>query len=111
MAENIRFGRAINDFPEQLEFGAWGTLEIQAALDVFGDAHTYFDDEAVRKAEQARQEIIRAARRYYDGYHKKPLKVKPGELDDNVLVNLCRSLIDDSVSWLFGNPETGILTI
>jgi hypothetical protein len=106
---DIRFGRAVDEMPEQLEFGAWGLMDTTAAMDVFQDTHAWFDQEDVIKAEEQRREMILAARRYYDGYHVKPLKVRPGEPDDNVLVNFCRSLIDDSVSWLFGNPETGIL--
>jgi len=111
MTEHVRFGRKIQDMPAELEFGSWGTLEISAALDVFTDSLAYFDREDVRKAEQGRLEMILAARRYHEGNHVKPLKVEPGEHDDNILMNLCRSLIDDSVSWLFGNPETGILQI
>ncbi len=108
---DIRFGRAVEELPEQLEFGDWGVLDTSAALDIFQDALEWFDREETRKAEEERQKVILAARRYYDGNHVKPLKVKPGEPDDNVLVNLCRSLVDDSVSWLFGNPETGVLKI
>lgn len=105
----IRFGADTADLPDELAFGDWGRLEMSAALDTFQDALDYFDQEDVIASEMARREMIEAARRYYDGQHVKPLKVKPGEPDDNVLVNLCRSLVDDSVSWLFGNPETGIL--
>jgi len=105
----VRFGTDAGDLPDELAFGDWGTLETGAALDVFQEALDYFDQEDVIKAEEQRRLVIEAARRYYDGQHVKPLKVKPGEPDDNVLVNLCRSLVDDSVSWLFGNPETGVL--
>lgn len=105
----IRFGADTDDLPDELAFGDWGRLEMARALDVFQDALDYFDQEDVQSAEQARREIIQAARRYYDGNHLRPLKVKPNEPNDNVLVNLCRALIDDSVSWLFGNPSTGIL--
>lgn len=105
----VRFGAETDDLPNELAFGDWGRLEMSAALDAFQDALDYFDQEDVIAAEKARREMIEAARRYYDGQHVKPLKIKPGEPDDNILINLCRSLVDDSVSWLFGNPETGIL--
>ena len=112
MAEGgVRFGRAVDELPEQLEFGSWGVLDIEAALDAFADALAWFDQDNVIKSEADRVAMIRAARRYYDGYHTKPLKVPLGEPDDNVLINLCRALIDDAVSWLFGNPETGVLTM
>lgn len=106
---SIRFGQNIAKMPENLEFGEWGVMPMPAALDQFEAALAYFDSEAVRLAEKERTEMIIAARQYYDGNHRKPLKVELGEYDDNVLVNFCRSLIDDSVSWLFGNPETGVL--
>lgn len=108
---DVRFGRATEDLPEQLAFGDWGRLDIAAALDAFQETLDYFDQEEVIKTEEARIQMILAARRYYDGNHVRPLKVKPGEPDDNVLVNLCRSILDDAVSWLFGNPETGVLTM
>jgi len=106
---DIRFGRSLQDLPQQLEFGDWGVLQTAAALELFQDALAHFDQEDVIAEEKARRAVIEAARKYYDGNHIKPLTVRPGEPDDNVLVNLCRSLIDDSVSWLFGNPETGVL--
>lgn len=109
MVEQIRFGREIADLPVQLAFGDWGVTETINALDAFEVAHAYFDSEAVIKSEKDRLAVIAAARRYYDGNHVKPLKVRPNEFDDNVIINLCRTLVDDSVSRLFGNPETGVL--
>jgi len=55
----------------------------------------------------AAQEIAHAAaiaRRweYYLGRHPKPLRVRDGQPDDNVVVNLCRSVVDKGVSFLFG---------
>jgi hypothetical protein len=109
MADDVRFGRHVADLPVELEFGEWGTLETVQALDLFEDAHTYFDQEAVQKAEKARKLYIQAAWQYYDGWHKKPLVVRPGERDDNILLNFCRVLVNDAVAWLFGHPETGVL--
>lgn len=104
-----RFGVPLADLPQELEFGAWGLLPMSDALDLFDEAHTYYDQEAVIKAERARRVYIQAAWSYYDGLHQKPLIVKPGDKDDNILLNFCRTLVDDSVAWLFGHPETGIL--
>ena len=109
--ELVRFGRLVQDMPAELKFGSWGVLGTPAALELFADSLAYFDQEDVRQAEADRLAMIQAARRYHEGNQVKPLKVEPGEHDDNVLMNLCRSLVDDSVSWLFGNPETGILQI
>ena len=111
MVDQIRFGRLIADLPLMLDFGSWGMIDMSAALDAFGDVLAWFDREDVIKSEKDRASMILAARRYHDGNHVKPLKVNPGDTDDNVLLNLCRALVDDSVSWLFGNPETGVLKI
>lgn len=45
---------------------------------------------------------IRTAWQYYDGDHRKPLKVKTGQADDNVILNVSRKSIDQAVSLLFG---------
>jgi hypothetical protein len=111
MADLVRFGRSVSEMPQELDFGSWGVIKTQAALDLFDETLAHFDEEEQIKADKERRAYILTARRYYDGNHVKPLKVTPGEIDDNVLVNFCRSIVDDSVSWLFGNPETGILRL
>lgn len=55
----------------------------------------------------AAQEIAHAAaiaRRweYYLGKHPEQLRVRPGQPNDNVTVNLCRAVVDKGVSFLFG---------
>jgi hypothetical protein len=55
----------------------------------------------------AADEIARAARiaqrwRAYHGQQPKPLRVRPGQPDDNVVVNYCRVIVDKGVSFLFG---------
>src|SRR3990167_9086460 len=76
VGDNTRFGVQLSDLPVELEFGEWGVLETVQALDLFDNAHTYFDQEDVQKAEQARRAYIQSAWRYYDGHHRKPLVVK-----------------------------------
>jgi len=54
------------------------------------------------------QEIAHAAtiaRRweYYLGKHPRQLRVRQGQPDDNVIVNLCRAIVDKGVSFLFGS--------
>lgn len=95
---------------ENVDFGTWGSVSLIEAQDKLLDTMDYFDDENVMAAEQKRREMIQAAVRYYDGKHVKPLKIDQGEPDDNVIVNLCRTLVDDSVSSLFGDPSTGKMT-
>lgn len=39
---------------------------------------------------------------YYSGDHKKPLKVRQGQPNDNVIINLARLVVDKGASFLFG---------
>jgi hypothetical protein len=59
-------------------------------------------DEAAASEFAARREAIELAWRYYRREHRKPLKVRPGQIDDNVLVNMAREVVDQSVGMLFG---------
>ena len=46
---------------------------------------------------KARAAHVKAAWAYYDGEMRKPLKVKPNQPDDNVIVNLVGKMIDQAV--------------
>ena len=61
-------------------------------------------DDLAEKEARRRAELIGAAWSYYNGDHKKQLKVRAGQPDDNVVLNLVSKMIDQSVSLLFGNP-------
>jgi hypothetical protein len=52
--------------------------------------------------EQARLAMYRVNWEYYDGDQKLPLAIKPGQPDDNVIVNLFEYVVDKGVSFLFG---------
>lgn len=53
-----------------------------------------------------RQKQIDAAWAYYEGNHRRPLKVRAGQPNDNVILNMCRKVIEQAVSLLFGQmPE------
>jgi hypothetical protein len=54
----------------------------------------------------ARRKAIDAAWAYYEGNQKRPLKVRPGQPDDNVILNVCRKAIEQAVALLFGEPPT-----
>lgn len=54
----------------------------------------------------ARRKQIDAAWAYYEGNHKRPLKVRAGQPDDNVILNVCRKVIEQGVSLLFGKEPT-----
>lgn len=68
-------------------------------MDDPGKLDRWADDEV-----KGRREQIDAAWRYYEGQHKKPLKVKAGQPDDNVILNVCRKTIEQAVALLFGEP-------
>lgn len=61
------------------------------------------DDKDIREAADLELTLRRTnsalAWRYYDGDHKKHLKAKDGK-DDNTTVNLCRQVVDRTVSFL-----------
>lgn len=47
-----------------------------------------------------RLKMIDEAWRYYEGRHQAPLKVEPGEKDDNIILNLCQRVIDKTVEFM-----------
>lgn len=49
-----------------------------------------------------RARLMRRAQDSYDGRPSKPLLVRPGETDDNLLISLGGLLVDKGVSFLFG---------
>ena len=53
-----------------------------------------------------RRKAIDAAWAYYEGNHKRPLKVRAGQPDDNVILNVCRKAIEQAVGLLFGEVPT-----
>lgn len=61
-------------------------------------------DDALRKEAKERGDLSEAAWEYYHGKHRKPLKVRTGQPDDNIILNLCRRVADQSVSLLVGHP-------
>lgn len=52
--------------------------------------------------EMARANRIAQRWRIYHGQHPKPLKIRHGQPDDNVIVNFARVIVDKGVSFLFG---------
>lgn len=58
------------------------------------------------KTHQERVQLFAEYWNYYRGRHRRPLAVKPGQANDNVLVNYSRRVVDKSVSFLFGQPPT-----
>lgn len=58
------------------------------------------------QTEAERLQAIATAWDYYEGRHPKPLTVKNGQVDDNVIVNLARPVVDKGISLLFGKEVT-----
>jgi hypothetical protein len=75
----------------------------------FDLAHAEFDQKEFTDAEIKRQNHIQENWKYYDGEHKKHIKVEVDEhtVDDNVTINLCATLVDRTNSRLFGDPIRG----
>ena len=63
-------------------------------------------DEAGSVELSVRSSRIDKAWKYYRGEHDKPLVVRPGMKDDNVIINLAQKTIDQAVSMLFGEMPT-----
>lgn len=60
-------------------------------------------------AAEERDQRLAAIKRswdYFEGRHPKALKVKPGQADDNIIVNLARPIVEKGISLLFGKPLT-----
>lgn len=51
---------------------------------------------------RARQEAIQRALDAYNGQFKEPLKVKPGQMNDNVIVGLIRPVVEAASAFLMG---------
>jgi len=68
--------------------------------------YPYSDLGAIERADKSerakRTDYVGAAWKYYRGEHRKSLKVRPGQPDDNIIINLCKKLIDTGVAMLFG---------
>lgn len=56
----------------------------------------------LEKDETSRLEQFRNAWKAYYGDLPKPLKVRPGTVDDNIRLNFARLIVDKGVSFLFG---------
>lgn len=61
-------------------------------------------DELGDKERRERKERIDRYWAYYHGDHHAPLKVEPGEPDDNVIINLCGQAIDKAVAFFAPKP-------
>lgn len=59
-------------------------------------------DRAVGDEMSDRQAVIARHWAYYRREHRRPLKIRGGQADDNVILNLTREVIDQSVAMLFG---------
>lgn len=64
-------------------------------------------DDLYNSAQKERAKRLEELSAYYDGDHKKQIKVRPFRFDDNIVINLCRLIIDKAVSSLVGDPDDG----
>lgn len=63
-------------------------------------------DELAAGEVATRTAAIDAAWAYYRGEHRKALKIRKGHVDDNVIVNLARKVVNQSVAMLYGGLPT-----
>lgn len=54
------------------------------------------------REQRARQQLFAAYWNYYRGHHRKALKVRDGTVDDNVILNLSKRIVNKGVQFLFG---------
>jgi hypothetical protein len=73
-------------------------------LDRTNDLSSILFEQRVQDDDQQRLAQYDQNWRYYNGDHKRPLKVKQGQADDNVVMNLARIVVDKGASFLFGKP-------
>jgi len=54
------------------------------------------------KEHRARQELFTLYWNYYRGKHRKNIKVKAGQADDNTTLNYSKKIVNQGVNFLFG---------
>lgn len=69
---------------------------------LFGKRDTYTGFSPLSDAQKERQALFALFWNYYRGHHRKALKVRPGQADDNVTLNLSKRVVNKSVQFLFG---------
>lgn len=62
--------------------------------------------DAINLNEQARLLRMTRAWQAYHGDQPKPLRVRQGQPDDNIIANFARVIVDKGISFLFGRPVT-----
>lgn len=70
-------------------------------------ANWLLPDELFNYAQRRRLEQMAQYHDYVEGAHRKTLKVKTGKPDDNIALNLVKTVVDDSVAMLFGQEIHG----
>jgi hypothetical protein len=70
------------------------------------DINALLFEQRMEEEERARLDKYKRGWLYYKGAHKRQLKVKQGQPDDNVILNLHRLIVDKSAAFLFGKEPT-----
>lgn len=92
---------------ERLQAAAKAAVQAWNSAEFFGMAGYggVFGD-GLSNEQRQRIARYRLLRSYYNGNHKRPLKIKPGNSDDNVLINDSRRIVNKSAAFLFGKDIT-----
>lgn len=80
---------------------------IKTILDLFDLLNARIDSDEFQAERKDRLAMLEAARNYFDGKHRRFIKIRKGEKDHNVVINLCKAIVRKSASWLFGDFSAG----
>ena len=61
------------------------------------------------KTHKKRADLFTRYWAYYRGHHRKNIKAKPNQADDNVTINWSKKIVNASVAFLFGKPLSFII--
>jgi hypothetical protein len=75
-------------------------------LRAYPDSNPEQLDELAQTERLGREAQIDANWDYYDGRQRQPLKIRPNQSNDNIIINLTRRIVDQSVAMLFSEMPT-----
>jgi hypothetical protein len=77
-----------------------------APRDMLAPKQSTSEPNPLTEAHRDRQALYKAYWKYYRGQHRKALKVRANQPDDNVTLNYSKRAVNKGVQFLFGKPVT-----
>lgn len=68
-------------------------------LPIYDVNHKVVNERGTKERSERQKQIDRWWA-YYDGQHDEPLKIRPGEKNDNIILNLCQRTVDKTVEFM-----------